>query len=194
MADKHKNINNLKKLSVLLFVLFLISGAIFVTSLRSNYSRMVALRNEVYTADKNNTDVSAALNSLRSYVVSHMNTDLSSGVSVSPPIQLQYTYERLLATQANAQSGNSKIYTDAENYCQTQVPNGFSGRYRIPCVENYISTHSLTKINIDPSLYEFDFVSPSWSADRAGIAMLTTILFGVGCLVSLSLILIKKKS
>jgi hypothetical protein len=140
---------------------------------------MVGLRNALYSADQNNGDVKKALTNLRDYVTTHMNTDLTSGSnSVYPPIQLEYTYQRLVQSQLGAQSNNTQLYTDAENFCQTQIPSGFSGRYRIPCVENYINTHSLTKINIDPSLYEFAFSTPSFSYDLAGLSMITTIILG----------------
>jgi hypothetical protein len=80
--------------------LFILSLIICINALRNNNQTMIKLRDEVYAADKNNGDVNAALNSLREYVYSHMNTDLSSGGnSIKPPIQLKYTYERLQAQQ-----------------------------------------------------------------------------------------------
>ena len=52
-----------------------------------------------------------------------MNTNLSSGGNaIKPPIQLKYTYERLLATeQAKTAASNSKIYTEAQAYCQLKL-------------------------------------------------------------------------
>jgi hypothetical protein len=180
MADSDKTMRiKYKNLSLGFFILFFVSMCVFIYSLRSNYSKMVGLRNALYSADQNNGDVKKALTNLRDYVTTHMNTDLTSGSnSVYPPIQLEYTYQRLVQSQLGAQSNNTQLYTDAENFCQTQIPSGFSGRYRIPCVENYINTHSLTKINIDPSLYEFAFSTPSFSYDLAGLSMITTIILG----------------
>ena len=159
------------------FIIFIVCMFAFVYSLRSNYSRMVNLRNTLYSVDQNNGDVKTALNNLRTYVTTHMNTDLTSGnTSVYPPIQLEYTYQRIVQSQLGSQDNNTKLYTDAENYCQSQITVGFSGKYRIPCVENYINTHSLTKINVDPSLYEFAFISPSFSFDLAGLSMIAVII------------------
>ena len=188
MAQIYKKNKKYKYLSLAFFILFLISAVIFVYSLRSNYSHMTTLRNQVYSADENNGDIKTALNNLRDYVTTHMNTSLTSNNSVYPPIQLEYTYQRLLETQIGTGSNNSKIYSDAEYYCQKTVPNGFYGAYRIPCVENYINTHGLSKISVDPSLYQFDFASPTWSSDLAGFMMLITIFMALMCLIFIALL------
>jgi len=190
MAERHKNNKKYKLLSLLFFLLFSSSAVIFVFSLRSNYSQMSKLRDNLYAVDQNNGDVKTALNNLRSFVTGHMNTSLTKNNSVYPPIQLEYTYQRLLQSQLTKQSDNTKIYTDAEYYCQKTVPNGFYGAYRIPCVENYINTHTLYKINIDPSLYQFSFASPSWSPDLAGFSMLSTIILASICIVFFALTII----
>ena len=147
-----------------LFVLFLVFSLICVYALRANNEHMNVLRNDVYVADKNGGNVELALQNLDKYVTTHMNTDLSSGPnSVYPPIQLTYSYGRDNSNLAQTyQQQNSSLYTQAEDYCQGIVPNGFSGRYRIPCIEQYITSHSLKSQNITSSLYEYDFVSPTW--------------------------------
>jgi hypothetical protein len=148
---------------------------------------MVKLRTAVYTADKNNTDVNGTLKNLQAYVTSHMNTNLSSGPNAPyPPIQLEYTYIRL--QQANNQSAsnvNQTLYTDAENYCQATIPTGFSGRYRVSCIEQYITSHGATVTLINPSLYEFNFLSPSWSPDLGGWTILISIILGILFILSL---------
>lgn len=154
----------------------LLSGVVCLGALRSNNLHMVKLREQVYQADKNNGDVRAALTDLQHYVTSHMNTDLTPGrSSVYPPIQLKYTYERLLAAQAAA-SSNQQVYSEAQKYCEQQNSSDFSGRNRVPCIADYVSTHgsSLQK-PIPDSLYKFDFVSPVWSPDLAGWSLLATI-------------------
>ena len=172
-----------------LFVLFLVSGLICIYALRANNEHMNVLRSDVYSADKSGGDVQTALKNLDNYVTSHMNTDLSSGPNgVYPPIQLTYSYTRDSSNIAQTyEQQNSALYTEAEDYCQGQVPNGFSGRYRIPCIEQYISSHGLKNANITSSLYEFDFVSPSWSPDLAGWSLVTTVLLGLAFVVSLFL-------
>ncbi len=186
-ASHEPNKKYLKALKPLpLLIMTLISAAICIFALRANNEHMNQLREAVYTADKNDTNVQAALQKLAKFVTTNMNTDLSSGPNgVYPPIQLTYTYDRIAQSQANAlQQQNSSLYTDAENYCQSVVPNGFSGRYRIPCIEQYVSSHGLQGINVPSSLYEFDFVSPAWSPDLAGWTLILTVVLGVATLVS----------
>jgi hypothetical protein len=162
---------------VYIFAVAVVSTTVCLVSLRANNEHMITLRNNVYTADKNNTDVTGALQKLQAYVTTHMNTNLSSGNgTVYPPIQLKYTYQRLLQQESSTVTGNTQLYTDAENYCQTQIPNGFSGRYRVPCIEQYIQSHPTSLPAIPESLYEFDFASPVWSPDLAGWSLLITII------------------
>src|SRR5665213_1496323 len=79
-----------------ILVLLVITASVSVYSLRQNNLQMVKLREAVYVADKNNTDVSSALEALQAFVTTHMNTNLSSGPSAPyPPVQLEYTYTRL---------------------------------------------------------------------------------------------------
>jgi hypothetical protein len=160
--------------------LFLVSLFICIYALRQNNQTMIQLRNEVYAADKNNGDVNKALNNLRAYVYAHMNTNLSSGNNaIKPPIQLKYTYERLQSKeQKKANSTNSQIYTDAQAYCQQLNPTDFSGRNRVPCVQNYVTSHGGVGANAVPvSLYQYDFISPAWSPDLAGWSLILSIFF-----------------
>jgi hypothetical protein len=158
--------------------LFLVSALITVFALRANNQHMVKLRNDLYAADKSGQGVEQALDNLRAYVYGHMNTDLSTGNSaIKPPIQLQYTYQRLVGDSLEqAQKANQKIYNDAQNYCQS-INQAFFGTTRVPCVQNYVSEHSPQSLPkpISPALYQFDFLSPSWSPDLAGFSLLITV-------------------
>lgn len=168
--------------------LFIASGIVFIFALRHNYATMVRLRDAVYQADKDDGDVQTALANLQNYVYHHMNTSLSSGPdAIYPPIQLKYTYERLVkAESATAQSGNAGLYTAAENYCQALIPTGFSGRYRISCIDSYIKNHgrASTSPAVPASLYEFDFVAAKWSPDLAGWSLVVTVLSGLAFIAS----------
>lgn len=158
--------------------LTVIFGTICLVSLRHNNEQMVRLRNAVYTADKDNGDVQGTLHALQQYVYSHMNTSLSSGPNaVHPPIQLKYTYERAQAAQAaQLQQTNKSLYNEAQHYCEQQDPVDFSGRNRVPCIENYVLSHGAALEPIPDSLYKFDFVSAKWSPDLAGWSLLATVL------------------
>ena len=83
---------------------------------------MYKLRNDVYIADKNNGDVYGALQKLQAYVTTHMNTDLTSPNGVYPPIQLKYTYDRLVQAQGNQLAqDNSQFYTQAQKYLKPRI-------------------------------------------------------------------------
>lgn len=150
-------------------------------ALRSNNQHMSELRQAVYTADENNGDVQSALTELQQYVTSHMNTSLATGQdAIYPPIQLEHTYDRLVAAQKAAEkNSNENLYTEAQAYCQKLNPTDFSGRNRVPCIQEYVQTHGSNEapgVAIDPSLYQFDFVAPKWSPDFAGWSLVATIL------------------
>jgi hypothetical protein len=162
-------------------VLSALTGVIFIFAMRSNYTHMVTLRQAVYDADKSGQGVNEALNNLQEYVYTHMNTNLATKDGVYPPIQLKYTYDRLVQAQGDqAASANSQLYTDAQHYCEQQNSVDFSGHNRVPCIENYVSTHTTdAAANIPDSLYKFNFASPRWSPDLAGWSELLTIIFAL---------------
>ncbi|MCA9325194.1 hypothetical protein KDA23_03990 [Candidatus Saccharibacteria bacterium] len=160
------------------FALAAVFGVIGAFALRDNNLRMAELRDAVYAADKSGHGVEESLQELRSYVGSHMNTSLSSGSdSVYPPIQLKYTYQRLVEKAGSTTSEeNATLYSSAQKYCEKKIPTGFSGRYRLNCIQQYISQHGSAATNIPDSLYKFDFASPRWSPDLAGWTMVLAIL------------------
>lgn len=162
------------------------TGAVF--ALRANNLHMVELRQHVYDADRDNGDVEGALQQLRAYVYSHMNTRLSGGDNaVYPPIQLKYTYQRLQeAEQQRVQQSSGQIYTDAQKACEQQNSADFSGRNRVPCIEAYVSSHGVSARIIPDAMYKFDFVSPSWSPDLAGFLVVVSIVLLLLLLVRLA--------
>lgn len=157
-----------------LLAAFAVTGTLAVFALRQNNLTMIQLRQEVYKADEQNGDVEGALQRLRAYVHAHMNTNLSSGAeSVYPPIQLKYTFQRLQeAEKSRTQQASSQIYTDAQAYCERQNASDFSGRSRVPCIEQYVSEHGVKAKPIPDAMYKFDFISPVWSPDLAGFSVL----------------------
>lgn len=177
--------------SQVFLALFVVSAIMAVYGLRHNNQTMVNLRSEVYATDQAGGDVNRALNTLRKYVYSNMNTNLSSGGNaIKPPIQLKYTYERLLETQQQTASTNSgQIYTDAQAYCQALIPANvsISGRGRIACVQDYVTSHGVKTTPIPTGLYQFDFVSPTWSPDLAGWSLVLSGLAGLGFVSSFSM-------
>lgn len=158
-------------------VIAVLSGILAVGALRANNLRMIELRKALYVADEQAGDVEGALRALREHVHNHMNTDLVSGSNgVRPPIQLKYTYERLVREQQAAAGGaNSTIYTEAQQYCERTIPNGVSGGARLGCIQAYVKDRSPASVqSIPKNLYQFDFVSPRWSPDLAGWSLVVS--------------------
>ena len=167
-----------------LLTAFAVCATVCVLALRGNFTTMTRLRSAVYQADKNNGDVEKALQALRAYVGSHMNTSLATSDGVYPPIQLKYTYARLQqAEQQRVDSVNSQVYTDAQHTCEAQYPSSFSGGPRVPCIEQYVKDHGTTARAIPDAMYKFDFASPSWSPDLAGwMLVLSALLLALAVL------------
>lgn len=170
-------------------IVFIVAISFATIQLRHNNQNMIKLREAVFAADKDNSDVNKALNDLRDYVYGHMNTNISSGNNtIKPPIQLKYTYQRLYDEQvAKNQALNASIYTEAQNYCQHQNQSLYSTT--VPCVQSYVADHSLSSgaINIPAGLYQFDFLSPSWSPDGAGWGLAVAALSFIGFILSFGL-------
>lgn len=172
---------------------FLVLTAVFAGltayGLRTNYLHMVSLREQVYAADKAGKGVPEALQELRSFMGKHMNTSLSSGqTGVYPPLQLKYTYDRLVQAKGQQTSDyNARIYTNAQKYCEAKIPNYTIGKYRVQCIQQYIASHDRESVVINPDLYKFDFYSPSWAPDLAGLSMVLAALSLAGFIVTAAL-------
>lgn len=140
---------------------------------------MVKLREAVYTADQQNGDVEAALTKLRAHVYGHMNTNLTSGSNpIKPPIQLKTRYERLVAAEAeNIKAANAQIDAKAEQICSQQFPAGGFNAPRVACIQDYVGANATKARVIPDQLYKFDFVSPRWSFDLAGISIVLSLIF-----------------
>lgn len=175
-------------------VLTIISGLVAVFALRNNNLTAVRLREKVLQVDKDNGDIEAALRELRSYTHSHMNSSLASTTSAYPPIQLKYRYERLMvAEQARIDAANksNSVYVDAQEHCERTQPQSFSGSGRLNCIQQYIDSRPTAQIvspkEIPDALYKFDFASPAWSPDLAGLSLLSSLFFGLLLLARLAL-------
>ena len=161
---------------VILIAIVLVSGLVSVFALRANNQHMLELKNAVYAADQNDGDIETALLELRHHVYSHMNTSLRSGAnSNEPPIQLVNKFNRIVAAeQARVASLNNsaKVYAEAQARCEkASVPL----TTRAQCIQDYVSVNGsgVQQLNLPPKeFYTFDFASPVWTPDIAGISLL----------------------
>lgn len=171
----HHVLVQLRKISPWYFVIaIVVSSVVSVVSLRQNNIHALQLRDQVLQVDKDNGDVESALRDLREYVYGHMNTQLAAPGGAYPPVQLKYRYDRLVAAQKAQQPSNATLATEAQTYCEAQIPTGRSLN-RIDCIQTYILNHgAAVTTTIPDSLYKFDFVPPVWSPDLAGWSLVLT--------------------
>jgi hypothetical protein len=165
--------NVLRPISTWMFLVVAISALVYGTfQLRHNNLRSIELRQKVLQADKEDGDVESALKELREHMHSHMNSGLANDTGLQQPIQLKYRYERLLeAEKQRVAQNNEKIYQDAQAYCEGRFGGASLRDARVPCTQEYISNRGINEEPIPEELYKFNFASPVWSADRAGISL-----------------------
>ncbi len=175
-------------------ILAIFFGVVCVSALRSNYQTMTKLREQVVLSDQNNGDVETALQKLRSHVYSHMNTNLSSGSNpIKPPIQLKGRYDRLMAAQQEQiKAQNAKAADDGTAVCSQKYPASGFNPDRVACIQQYVSVNAANDATVADDLYKFDFISPKWSPDLAGISMVISIALFTAYGVGLATKLVKK--
>ncbi len=156
----------------------LLCSAVAVYALRANNLRMIELKQAVYIADEQNGDIEAALQNLRDFVTTHMNTQMRSPDASEPPIQLVNQFNRLLqAEQARlASQDTSQVYRAAQQACESGA---IPLTARAQCIQEYVIANGvqITESSLPPKeLYTFDFASPRWSFDLAGISIVLAVL------------------
>lgn len=162
-----------------LLVASLVCLVIGIYSLRQNNLEMVRLRQAVIEADEQNGDVEKALYNLRSYVYAHMNTNLASGdFAIKPPIQLKHQYDRLASQEGDrVKAQNKSIQARGEAICAQKYPAAGFNSPRVACIADYMKVNAVTESSVPSELYKFDFISPRWSPDLAGFALLGSVVF-----------------
>jgi hypothetical protein len=164
--------------------LTIVFGVISVAALYHNNKQMLTLRDAVFAADKSGQGVQESLQSLQRYVTAHMNTNLAIDKGVYPPIQLQYSYDRLVKSAGDkVAQENQTQYNDAVNHCPSSGESYQQHLDQQNCVVTYMSDkHNIRLQSIPSALYEFNFISPTWSPDLAGWSIALTAL-SAGCFV-----------
>ncbi len=157
--------------------LTILFGIISFGALRANNEHMLGLREDVEKADQSGVGVQESLKALQLYVTSHMNTKLNFGSNpVYPPIQLKYTYDRLVRAESDkVVQANQAQYNDAIGHCPSSGDSYGDHLNQQNCVISYMQDkHNVTVPSIPDALYKFDFASPSWSPDMAGWGIVLT--------------------
>jgi len=183
LMDRRQLHHQYKKIQLVRPWLFLVASLIFlaigISGLRQNNFEAIRLRDEVVKADEQNGDIEGALRRLREHSYSHMNADLSTGeATIKQPIQLKNRYEKLVASEAQrTKQKNLEVQKQAENVCGQKFPAGGLNASRVACVTDYVGANAASEQTIPAELYKFDFISPSWTADKTGLSLLAAGLF-----------------
>lgn len=157
------------------FVIAILFAIVSVFALRSNNLKMIELREEVLSIDRETGDikkVEPALRELANYVLNHMNTDMGT---LELPGTFNTEVEKIQKRVERSGSANSAVYADAIARCED--PNILLTA-RAQCVQDYVTTNAPRGTNVqllefpDKTLYSYSFASPVWSPDLAGFSIL----------------------
>ena len=189
---KHKHLEKRALLKLSVFGAgFLVFVALSFVGLSMNSREAKNRYDTLIAVDQAGGDVAGALDDLRTYIYGHMNTQIGSDTGIRPPIQLQGTFERLVAQrEREAGQTNEELYQQAQDDCELRNPNGFSGSNRLDCIAAYVDQNGVqggVDIVVEDDLYKFDFAPPRWSADLAGFSILLSIVFGILTVIDLIL-------
>ena len=187
MRQKNYRSDRKSIVNIIVFgLLTVVSVALFFTGMIRNGNGAVERFNSLNAVDQAGGDVEKALNELRSYIYSHMNTEIGGPNGIYPPIQLKGTYERLVAfEQDRVKDANDLLYPEAQAFCEANGDQGFSGRNRTECIAEYIEKNGTKSQEVEEAYYKYDFTAPRWSPDLAGYSLITSIIFGFITVVSL---------
>lgn len=171
--------------------LFFFVLAIFF--LRSNNITALEKYRDVIKADENNGSVYEKLDDLQKYSFGHLNS------GVGRPVQLVNTYNRdankvfgVAQAKLDNEGGTKKdIYLEAQKACEAK---GIPITARAQCAADYALSNNpgieqgKLAVNLpDKALYSFNFSSPRWAWDAAGICLFIAGLFFFGAILRMIL-------
>jgi hypothetical protein len=179
-----------------LIVLLVLCSLASVELLRQNSLGMIERKNEVKMADEQGDQqkIQAALAELQRYVSMHMNTSMGDkGIYLEKTYQR--AYERAVQDNLTHDVTGRTLYDQADAACQSVFNKTYSFPAYTQCVAGKLSVqaggHDPLSVVKPPAvdLFRYNFVSPGWSPDAAGIAVLVSVLLIVALLARLLLAL-----
>ncbi len=161
-------------------LIFLISLPISGFFLRQNNLNMLELRDKVVKIDQdtgNIKKIEPALTELRDYVFTHMNASLPAPLELPGSFNVSVEQARKKAEQSG--SANSSVYKKAQAECErVEIPLSV----RAECIQNYVIANAkpgtdAQQLDLPPKeQFVYNFVSPTWSFDLAGLAVVVSSL------------------
>ncbi len=203
LKKRLKNIQAVKTWQLAL--LFILMAFVSASLLRLNNVGMIERRDAVMTADQScdRAVLKNRLYDLQRYVSSHMNTDLGSrGVALEGLYNCDY--QDIFKKQQTYQNENGNIFKRVQDICAPRYSSN-SQAYK-DCVNSELANFPqgqelLDIVTLPTEPYYHAFVSPRWSPDMAGFAVLITgaigaviILRAIGMLIIRMILKFKFKS
>lgn len=168
-----------------LIIVLLIAGIASAELLRQNNLGMIERRNTVKVADEQGDDAKtqAALVELQRFVSSHMNTNMGDrGIYLEKTYQR--AYERAVQDSLKDDSASRNLYDQADRECHAV----FNRTSSFPAYTQCVAEKLAGQAGNDPlqnakvpsvDLYRYNFVSPAWSPDLAGLTVALTVLIAL---------------
>jgi len=178
-------------------LIFLLTLPISAWFLRQNNLRMLDLRNIVVAIDQdsgNINEIEPALTELRDYVFTHMNASLPSPLELQGSFNVAVEQARKKAEQSGQANGD--IYRKAQAECErAEIPLSV----RAECIQNYVVSNAIPgedpqQLDIPPKeQFVYNFVSPTWSFDLAGLAVAVSAILFIATSVKFSIDVVTPK-
>jgi hypothetical protein len=163
-----------KRTLFVLAALVLAGAGVYARQLSADKAHSLA--SQVVSEDVSDASVTATLDSLKSFVVSHM------GASTS--ITLSGSYNRadatsLAATQAaaKAEAANAQIYANAQQYCSSKANSIVQADCNAAYLQQHLVATPAPAAVAAPKLsdYKIALMSPVWTPDLAGALFLGAV-------------------
>jgi hypothetical protein len=192
MMKRSKGTRFVKITAMLLLGLISVASiAITLYALRANNVKMLELRDAVIAADESGIAVYERLGELQQHVAAHMNAT-PPRLGSEPSIQLKNSYDRARAMEsARVSAERTNIANEATQYCESSLQSARLSA-RASCVADYIAARPVQERPVVADLYRYDFVSPRWTPDLAGI-MLVVAIVSTACFVATAFSLFSKR-
>jgi hypothetical protein len=159
-----------KRIMFVLAAALLFIGGLYVRSLNGSSSRKQAA--DIVRLDSSGADISPTLDSLKTYVHTHMGA--------SATVVLNGSFGRADAAAkvaAQAPTASAQVYADAQKACSGHTDSITQAR----CNTQYIQAHLANLPSPTPvpqpkvADYTYRFVSPLWTPDLAGALILGAV-------------------
>jgi hypothetical protein len=174
-------------LSIICLIFSVVCMIIGLFGYRQNLTNAYAKEAQILALDTAGQDTTSSVQDLKTYTESHMHADVSFWLEQSYTRAVASAQAKSTATQTS--TADSNLYAAAQASCSGHT----DSVTQATCVTAYVSAHPAatttppTPVELPTkTAFTYNFVSPSWSWDAAGISFL---LGGAGLIAAIVLAL-----